>query len=798
MDQNEADSGDQNMKPLRIARLSISLSLFLGVTTLSAMQANGGNSSKASNTNSSQPQPPAASQTGPEAVPVVYNGKYTEFVLNPSDDSCRSKLVQNLWGLLDPDGKKWKLFQVSEPASDLKTAQLPQMNRFVWFGCKHEDASPSPQTPAPKKEEQKSALIVHGSLWKMGTTPGTWSQVTSQWQVYRPAPRWEGEKAGIPRGILANGYTHPRENDVPSPSPNGYQQPSAVSWLAKPPLYNDKHARFIGISCFYDWDGHSLEDATRIKDITVSYKISTVAVVPDNISNLNSILGALFPGTGLAGATERSRPVGVLEAHRQPPNSPDFDQPPATVVPGDQVRFRVIGVPQSQFTWSVEPYEGTGAAVDVSIDNYGTLKVSAGATQNAIYKITATRRPGSAGGKEEVAYVRIAMVLPCLVASGSVDISSLPSDITVALTVQDASQNAPAVPSLTAVGDTDQSAEVSKPFKPLKVLLKDANGKPWSGVTVNFTAPTSGASATLTGSSASTDQSGIAGVTATANQTQGQYAVFANTGALSVSFNLQNTPVKPTVTDRASTDRRQANLESRVEAARENTGGAASPDQAVRGGNGGGKGKNAATPGNGGGDTAGGSQNGQSQTSDCSSTGTSGCSTSHTIRAYDRELWDIGLGLSVLGVKEPQYAPSDPQTQIAPKNNAGTVFGFVNFYPFFALGNKTSYYPSIAAGIPVTGKVFYQPFFGLSEGILGWWKRAPLPINVLWGVVYLNQEKAMPNLSGVNQIGHSRVHKQMFAVELPVSALVSKIKSLGGSGSSTNSSGSKSSGTGSQ
>jgi hypothetical protein len=774
------------MKPFRIARRLIPLGLFLGATILSAMQANSGNSSKTSNSTSSQPQSPAPPQTGPEAVPVVYNGKYVEIVLNPENDNCRSKLVQNLWGMIDPTGKNWTPFQVSEPASDLKTGQLPQMNRFVSFSCKHEDAQAS-KTPPHKP------IIVHGSLWKMGTTPGTWSQVTSQWQVYRPAA-WEGDRGGIPPGILADGYTNAKKNDVPSPG--GYQQPSTVSWLAKPPLYNDKHARFIGISCFYDWDGHSLEDASRIKDVTVSYKISTVAVVPDNVSNLNSVLGALFPGTGLAAAAVRALPAGVRQATAPPPNGPDFDHPPATVVPGDQVRFRIKNVPQSQIAWAVEPYQGTGAAADVSIDNYGTLKVSAGAAPNAVYAITATRR---SNGIAEVAYVSIAMVLPCLLASGDVDISSLPSDLSISLTVQDASQSAPAGPSITAVGDTAQSAEVGKPFKPLKVLLKDSNGNPWGGVMVNFTAPTSGASATLSGSSVSTDQSGTAGVTATANQTEGQYAVTASTGALSVAFNLQNTPAKPAGTDATSQGDAQASFGPREGETGEDTGGAGALNQAARGGqNGGGKGKNAATPGNGGGDTATGSQNGQSQTSDCSSTGTSGCSTSHTIRAYDRELWDIGLGLSVLGVKEPQYAPSNPQTQIAPKNHAGTVFGFANFYPFFALGGKTSYYPSLVVGIPVMGKVFYQPFFGVSESILGWWKRAPLPINVVWGVVYLNQEKVMPNASGVNQIGHSRVRKQMFGVELPISALVSKIKSLGGSSSSTSTSGGKNSGTGSQ
>jgi hypothetical protein len=192
-------------------------------------------------------------------------------------------------------------------------------------------------------------------------------------------------------------------------------------------------------------------------------------------------------------------------------------------------------------------------------------------------------------------------------------------------------------------------------------------------------------------------------------------------------------------------------------------------------------------PGNGGGDQSGG-QGGQTQTSDCSSTGTSGCSTSHTIRAHGLEYWDIGLGVSFLGPKEPQYAPSNPQVQITSKNHAGSVFGFLNFYPFAWLGGKTSFYPSLVTGIPVTGKVFYQPFFGVSENVLGWWKSAPIALNVLAGIVYLNQPMSVPKAGGAYQITRERVTKSMFAVELPVSALVGKLKSLGGGGSSSQSS----------
>jgi parallel beta-helix repeat protein len=85
---------------------------------------------------------------------------------------------------------------------------------------------------------------------------------------------------------------------------------------------------------------------------------------------------------------------------------------------------------------------------------------------------------------------------------------------------------------------------VSQAFSaPLVVLLtEDFAGVPLPGVTINFTAPTSGASATLSAGSAVTDASGLASVTATANASAGIYAVTASATGVrtSASFSLSN------------------------------------------------------------------------------------------------------------------------------------------------------------------------------------------------------------------------------------------------------------------
>jgi len=95
--------------------------------------------------------------------------------------------------------------------------------------------------------------------------------------------------------------------------------------------------------------------------------------------------------------------------------------------------------------------------------------------------------------------------------------------------------------SITASGGTPQVALLGSPFpNPLQALVKDASGNPVTGATVTFSAPTSGASASLSSTTAVTNSFGVAGVTATANNIVGSYTVTATVGGLSTTFSLSN------------------------------------------------------------------------------------------------------------------------------------------------------------------------------------------------------------------------------------------------------------------
>ena len=98
--------------------------------------------------------------------------------------------------------------------------------------------------------------------------------------------------------------------------------------------------------------------------------------------------------------------------------------------------------------------------------------------------------------------------------------------------------------SIATAGGTPQSTTISTAFaNPLAVLVRDASSNPVSGATVTFTAPASGvSSAILSAAQATTDATGHASVTATANGAAGSYAVTAAVSGVAgtASFALTN------------------------------------------------------------------------------------------------------------------------------------------------------------------------------------------------------------------------------------------------------------------
>jgi hypothetical protein len=97
---------------------------------------------------------------------------------------------------------------------------------------------------------------------------------------------------------------------------------------------------------------------------------------------------------------------------------------------------------------------------------------------------------------------------------------------------------------LTAAGGTSQRAGTGDAFaNPLSVTVTAKNAaEPVAGGVATFTAPSSGASANLSGTTATIGSNGVASVTATANATGGSYTVTASAvgSAQTIDFNLTN------------------------------------------------------------------------------------------------------------------------------------------------------------------------------------------------------------------------------------------------------------------
>lgn len=105
----------------------------------------------------------------------------------------------------------------------------------------------------------------------------------------------------------------------------------------------------------------------------------------------------------------------------------------------------------------------------------------------------------------------------------------------------------PALPpdAVAPAGGTPQNVSINTAFgEPLVVSVVDAEGDPLEGITVTFTAPASGAGATLSTTSVVTDVGGRAEVAATANGTPGGYMIVASVDGVgqAATFHLTNSP----------------------------------------------------------------------------------------------------------------------------------------------------------------------------------------------------------------------------------------------------------------
>jgi uncharacterized protein (TIGR03437 family) len=201
--------------------------------------------------------------------------------------------------------------------------------------------------------------------------------------------------------------------------------------------------------------------------------------------------------------------------------------PPGSVASGANTTFTgTLGVVQP--AWS-QPASATGAITFNDVTN-GTVAIATGFPTAGVFT------------SDNVALALGAHTIHAVFAGDARFAGSTSSDISLTVT---GTAGPPA--SLTATG-TPQGTIVSTPFaKPLSVAVRDANNNLLSGVSVTFTAPSSGASGVFSNGSntitVASNALGMANATFTANATVGgPYTVTAAVGSVSASFSLTNIP----------------------------------------------------------------------------------------------------------------------------------------------------------------------------------------------------------------------------------------------------------------
>lgn len=143
-------------------------------------------------------------------------------------------------------------------------------------------------------------------------------------------------------------------------------------------------------------------------------------------------------------------------------------------------------------------------------------------------------------------------------------------------------------------------------------------------------------------------------------------------------------------------------------------------------------------------------------------------------QTYDNEgyaRWDISAAIPVAGLKDVQY------TQVGSTVSAKTVsranaYALAHWYPVKVdLKGDYPWYPSVVAGLALTGKPLDKPFVGLAVGTK---KPFPFQINVFAGAVF---DKVFTSASATDatQLNSHRVTKLLYGIDIPIGQLTKAI-----------------------
>jgi hypothetical protein len=182
-----------------------------------------------------------------------------------------------------------------------------------------------------------------------------------------------------------------------------------------------------------------------------------------------------------------------------------------------------------------------------------------------------------------------------------------------------------------------------------------------------------------------------------------------------------------------------------------------------------------------------------SQATDCTNVAQKApCAISRSFRTDDREYFDFSLAVTIPGIYETKFKPNASSTGLTSSLTRHTdVYAMIDLFPLAYWRYKQDNIFHLLWGVPVTSNPLYRPFFGAAIDLTGWTglqrRGFPLQMSVFGGVVYMKEQVPKDGLSSTSLIS-TRSVKGILGIEVPVSALASKIGKAAKSSTAKNSS----------
>jgi hypothetical protein len=134
--------------------------------------------------------------------------------------------------------------------------------------------------------------------------------------------------------------------------------------------------------------------------------------------------------------------------------------------------------------------------------------------------------------------------------------------------------------------------------------------------------------------------------------------------------------------------------------------------------------------------------------------------------------WDVSAAIPIVGIKDVQYSQTGATVQ--PKTvTRANAYALAHFYPVPVdlKGGVQPWYPSLVAGVPISGAPLDKPFVGMAMGMK---KPLPLQVNFFAGAVF-NKVFTEASTTNAALLNSHRVTKLLYGIDIPVGTLVKAI-----------------------